>query len=182
MAKDPAVLFYTSDFITGTMAMNFEDKGKYITLLCMQHQHGRIPEETIRFIVGSVSDNLKVKFRIDENGKWYNERMEEETIKRANFTKSRRENGQKGGRPGSKNEEEPNEKKFIPPTYEQVEEVFKESGYLIEAQQFYTFYESKNWMVGKNKMKNWRSAAAGWIHRTKKKDGTVKNIRVVEYN
>ena len=34
-----------------------------------------------------------------------------------------------------------------------------------EAQKFWNFYQSKNWMVGKNKMKDWKAAASGWISR-----------------
>lgn len=34
-----------------------------------------------------------------------------------------------------------------------------------EAEKYWHFYESKNWYVGKNKMKNWKSALAGWINR-----------------
>lgn len=103
--KDPAFLFYPSDFLTGTMAMPFEERGRYITLLCFQHQSGRMSEETIRFLVGSFSDMLRLKFSVDENGLFYNERLEEEINKRSNFLESRRNNGRLGGRP--KNEEKP---------------------------------------------------------------------------
>ncbi len=106
MAKDPAFLFYSSDFLTGTAFMNFEDKGKYITILCQMHQHGRLNEESICFLVGSVSVNLKAKFRIDGGGFWYNERLELETEKRNKYTESRRNNGLMGGR-GHKKEEKP---------------------------------------------------------------------------
>lgn len=99
MAKDPAFLFYPGDFIVGTYAMSFEDRGKYITILSMMHQQGRMNEETIRFIVGSISVNLKSKFSIDEKGLWFNKRLEEEIEKRQKFTDSRRINGSKGGRP-----------------------------------------------------------------------------------
>ncbi len=34
-----------------------------------------------------------------------------------------------------------------------------------ESEKFCDFYDSKNWYVGKNKMKNWKSAASGWINR-----------------
>jgi hypothetical protein len=34
-----------------------------------------------------------------------------------------------------------------------------------QAKKFIDFYSSKNWMVGKNKMANWKSAASGWINR-----------------
>lgn len=99
MAKDPAFLFYSQDFYTGVATMSFEDRGKYISILCLMHQQGRMDEETIRFLVGSVSVTLKSKFEVDENGLWYNERLEEETEKRIKFTESRRLNGSKGGRP-----------------------------------------------------------------------------------
>lgn len=99
MSKDPAFLFYSSDFLTGIVTMTFEDRGKYITLLSVMHQKGRLSEETIWFVVGSVSVMLKSKFLIDENGLWYNKRLEEEIFKRENFVESRRSNGCKGGRP-----------------------------------------------------------------------------------
>ena len=97
--KDPAFLFYPSDFLTGTMAMPFDERGKYITLLCFQHQSGRMSEETIRFLIGSFSDMLRLKFSRDENGLFYNKRLEEEIEKRNNFLESRRNNGRLGGRP-----------------------------------------------------------------------------------
>lgn len=99
MAKDPAFLFYSSDFLTGVLTMDFEDRGKYVTLLCLMHQQGRMNEETIRFIVGSFSDKLKSKFEVDEHGLFYSKRLEVEIEKRNNFTASRRANGSKGGRP-----------------------------------------------------------------------------------
>ena len=99
MAKDPAFLFYSQDFYTGVATLNWEDRGKYISILCLMHQQGRMSEETIRFIVGSVSDNLKSKFSIDDHGMWFNERLEDETHKRNKFTESRRNNGLLGGRP-----------------------------------------------------------------------------------
>jgi uncharacterized protein YdaU (DUF1376 family) len=98
MAKDPAFLFYSSDFLTGTTFLSFEDKGKYITILCQMHQHGRLSEESICFAVGLVSVSLKAKFKVDESGLWYNERLEMETEKRNKYTESRRNNGSLGGR------------------------------------------------------------------------------------
>ena len=98
MPKDPAFLFYSQDFFTGVSTMTFEDRGKYITLLCLMHQHGRMSEESIRFLVGNISVTLKAKFDVDEKGLWYNKRLEIEAEKRNNFTNSRRENGKLGGR------------------------------------------------------------------------------------
>jgi hypothetical protein len=36
-----------------------------------------------------------------------------------------------------------------------------------EGEKFYYFYESKGWMIGKSKMKNWKMSASGWISRNK---------------
>lgn len=107
MAKDPAFLFYSESFLTGTMLMPFDDRGKYITILAYMHQNGRLSEETISLLVGSVSDILRLKFEIDERGFWYNERLEVETEKRKNFLISRVENGKKGGRPPKKQTKKP---------------------------------------------------------------------------
>lgn len=102
MAKDPAFLFYSQDFIVGVQTMSFEDRGKYITILAQMHQQGRMNEESISFMVGSVSDSLRFKFAIDKYGLWYNKRLEEESEKRAKFTESRRNNGLQGGRGNKK--------------------------------------------------------------------------------
>lgn len=108
MAKDPAFLFYSQDFIVGIQTMDFEERGKYITILSQMHQQGRLSEKTIRFLVGNISDTLKSKFSIDENGLWFNKRLEIETEKRNKFVESRRNNGFNGGRP--KNKIKPNGK------------------------------------------------------------------------
>ena len=79
--------------------MPFDDRGRYITLLSLMHQQGRMDEETIRLLVGSFSVKLKSKFKQDENGLFFNERLEFETEKRNKFTESRRNNGSLGGRP-----------------------------------------------------------------------------------
>lgn len=99
MCKDPAILFYTSDFLTGVSDLTMEERGQYITLLCLQHQKGRLSEKTIRLCVGSVSKDVMVRFDIDENGLFFNEVLEKRIEERSQFVESRRVNGNKGGRP-----------------------------------------------------------------------------------
>lgn len=48
MAKDPAFLFYSKDWIEGTAEMTHEEKGVYIDLLAHQHQGGSLPSDTKR--------------------------------------------------------------------------------------------------------------------------------------
>lgn len=80
--KDPAFLFYPQDFVTGTMFFTFEQKGKYINLLCAQHQMGGILDKsTFNQIVGD-DQLLRAKFIETEDG-FFNERLMKEIIKRS---------------------------------------------------------------------------------------------------
>lgn len=99
MAKDPAFLFYSSDFLNGVADLTMEERGQYITLLCLQHQKGSLSEKTIRLSVGSVSVDVLKKFSKDSESNYFQERLKEEIEKRVAFTESRRNNGFKGGRP-----------------------------------------------------------------------------------
>jgi len=99
MAKDPAFLFYSSDFLSGISDLTMEERGQYITMLCLQHQKGNLSEKTIRLNVGSVSVDVIAKFKKDSEGNFFNERLVLEIEKRNLFTESRRNNGLKGGRP-----------------------------------------------------------------------------------
>lgn len=92
MAKDPAILFYTSDFISGTITMTNEQRGKYILLLCLQHQKGKLTEKDMMNICGTYDEDIFLKFKKDSNGRFYNERMEIETNRRKSYSESRRKN------------------------------------------------------------------------------------------
>lgn len=51
---------------------------------------------------------------------------------------------------------------FQPPNVEDVRIYCQEKGYNFDPELFVSFYESKGWMIGKNKMKSWKSACATW--------------------
>jgi hypothetical protein len=91
MAKDPAVLFYTSDFLSGTFTMDNEQVGKYIRLLCLQHQKGKLTQKDMLSICKAYDNEIWDKFKI-EDGLYYNDRMYNETIRRQKFSESRRNN------------------------------------------------------------------------------------------
>ena len=63
------------------------------------------------------------------------------------------------------------EKRFSPPSIEEVDSYIREKGYTVDAERFVNFYESKGWYVGKNKMKNWRAAVATWQKEDNKRNG-----------
>jgi hypothetical protein len=54
------------------------------------------------------------------------------------------------------------EKIFKKPTIPEIKEYVKEKNFKVDATDFFNFYESKGWMVGKNKMKCWQSSVALW--------------------
>lgn len=92
MAKDPAFLFYTNDFISGTQFFTDEQVGIYIRLLCAQHQHGRLSEKHMMHICKTYDKDIFSKFTKDSEGNWYNERLESEIVKRKNYSESRSKN------------------------------------------------------------------------------------------
>jgi hypothetical protein len=95
MAKDPAVLFYTSDFLVGTITMTMEQRGKYITLLCLQHQKQKLTLKDLQMYLTDEDIEVAEKFPLQSDGFYYNLRMYEEALKRKNYTESRRNNRKK---------------------------------------------------------------------------------------
>lgn len=91
MSKDPAVLFYTSDFISGTITMTDEQRGKYILLLCIQHQKGYLTEKDMMNICKIYDIDIWEKF-VKDGDLFYNVRMRVESEKRTKYAESRRNN------------------------------------------------------------------------------------------
>lgn len=58
--------------------------------------------------------------------------------------------------------------RFIKPTIDEIQEYCNERNNGINAEAFYDFYESKNWYVGKNKMKDWKACVRTWEQRQQK--------------
>lgn len=65
-------------------------------------------------------------------------------------------------RPKSSNPSPFGDRRAIPPSPEQVTAYALSIGYSIEGQEFCDFYESKGWVVGKAKMKDWCAAVRTW--------------------
>ena len=61
--------------------------------------------------------------------------------------------------------------RFIPPTKREVEKYCHERRNGISAEAFIAHYESKGWLIGKNKMKDWKAAVRTWEQR--RKEGTA---------
>ncbi|MCR9254364.1 MAG: YdaU family protein [bacterium] len=96
MSKDPAFLFYSSDFMTGVADLTMEERGQYITLLCLQHQKGRLTTKAVALAVANPSQDVLDKFKIDENGLYYSERLEKEMGRRKAYSEKQRERAKEG--------------------------------------------------------------------------------------
>ena len=59
--------------------------------------------------------------------------------------------------------------RFIPPTIEEVSARCIEMGYSVNPDRFVSHYSANGWKVGRNPMKCWKSALAGW--QTRDNDG-----------
>ena len=67
--------------------------------------------------------------------------------------------------------------RFIPPTLEEVQAYCQERGNKVDAEQFIDFYAAKGWMVGKNKMKDWKACVRTW-----ERNHLTKTNRVISFN
>lgn len=178
MSKDPAFLFYSSDFLTGTLLMSMEQKGKFITLLCIQHQKGHMSERDMLQICGTYDEDIFDKFQKDSDGNFFNERLKEEIDKRKAYSESRRNNRMKKEDMNNiclsydvhmENENEieniiENKKvvRFEKPTLLELKTYMTEIGMTDVSEKWFDYYESNGWLVGKNKMKNWKAAVRTW--------------------
>ena len=207
MAKDPAFLFYPGDYVSGTMGMTFEEKGAYMDLLMLQFNRGHMNTHMIQHTIGHLWEQVKCKFIQDNEGLWYNVRLDVEKDKRKTFTESRRNNMKPKNKP---KEDAPYETHMQPHMDSHMENVNEDINkdininkskcsfvqvyeYMslrigtnqakIEAEKFVNYYESNGWKVGKNPMKSWGAAANNWITNTKQyAKGTTNNQRKLDKN
>lgn len=228
--KDPAVLFYISDWLTGTAGMDADCRAWYLDLLLHNYDKGSLPNdiEKLAVLAGvkysefkrfeQVFEHvLKHKFIQNDNGclihpkadkilkgreifkekrsdagklsyvlRYYREK--EKSKMNTEFEKYIKENINLNEL-DIKNEqmlkqvfkqmfelyenENRNENinidinkednsKIIPPKIEDVKNYCKERNNNVDPDKWFDFYTSKGWMVGKNKMKDWKAAVRTW--------------------
>ena len=62
-------------------------------------------------------------------------------------------------------------RRFSPPSLQEVKDEVERLGYAIDPERFIAHYESNGWMIGKNKMKSWKSALVTWHKRQIEEEG-----------
>lgn len=109
--------------------------------------------------------------------------LKRDLVKYDHYIDKQRVNGLKGGRPNKPKETQETQafldkpkkadndtdtdtdndiKVFIKPTVQQIKEYMAKKEMSDSSERFYDFYQSKGWMVGKNKMKDWKAAVRTW--------------------
>ena len=68
-------------------------------------------------------------------------------------------------------------KRFVKPTLSEIEQYCIERNNNINAAQFYDYYESNGWKVGKNSMKDWKAAVRTWERSEYRKPNSKKNSK-----
>lgn len=61
---------------------------------------------------------------------------------------------------------------FIRPSFEEIAAFCLERNNSIDPEQWFSYYESNGWLIGKNKMKNWKAAVISWEKRSGGQDGS----------
>lgn len=174
----------------GTAFFTMAERGQYICLLCYQHQLGHLSEADILTVTTTINPKIMAKFKQDSEGKYYNERLDNETNRRKSFTESRLNNlkgkkhkeGQAEAHMGAHMETETitetitkdkaksiKTKKAItfvrdnPPTLEEVTPYCIEKG--IDPQQFHDANTAVGW-VDKNKTpyRDWKAVVRKWAN------------------
>lgn len=129
-------------------------------------------------ICGTYDEDIFDKFQKDSDGKFFNERLKEEIDKRKSYSESRRNNRKKKDdviiisdtyvqHMENENEIEniiENKKvsRFEKPTLSELKTYMLEIGMADVSEKWFDYYESNGWLVGKNKMKNWKAAVRTW--------------------
>lgn len=67
-------------------------------------------------------------------------------------------------------------KRFYPPTLDEVKQYCKERKNNIDPMAFIDFYSSKGWMIGKNRMKDWKAAVRTWERKRKEQSQSESSL------
>lgn len=107
---------------------------------------------------GSLAVERRLTERNEKSGK-----ARESAFKRWNKNKHDANALQSQSEPNAIKKSKVNKSKvFIIPTILEITEYCKERGNNVDPVKFYNYYESNGWMVGRNKMKNWKAAVHTW--------------------
>lgn len=190
MAKSPAFQFYADNFLSGTADMSVAEVGVYVRLLCHQWSKGFVPNDIkklARLTHGKQKDleSVLLKFSKGEDGHLRNERLENERVKQAKFSESRRANAEHrwSKANASASDVHPGSNALQSSSSDCSQNAIKKEGRgrpetlaevvaygaspqcgvtAIECERFWNHYESMGWLVNGNAMSDWRARLRNW--------------------
>ncbi len=192
--KDSFVLY--TKYLDNIQALSMEQRGMLFTSL-MLYASGQEPEEmdpvtamAFSFIKSQMDKDIE-KYnetcaKRSEAGKLGGRPKKQEEAKKANgFSENQKKQG-KAKKADNEYEydndndllkENTKRKVFSTPTVDDVRAYCLERNNKVDPQSFVDFYESKGWMIGKNKIKDWKAAVRTWERsETKTRQGETAKL------
>ncbi len=166
-----------ANFTDGRFEGNEVKRGQFVTSLPSLSEQTSLSIRQVRtsldhlILTGELTSKSYPKYRIITVVK-YNDYQSDDRQIDSQMTGNRQASDRQvtGNRQQYKNEnkerrEEGKEKTpsvFMPPTLDEVTDYCRERGNRVDPEKWFDFYASKGWMIGKNKMKDWKAAVRTW--------------------
>lgn len=185
MAKEYFCAYHS--YLNSMELLSDEEKGRLFTALLLYSSTGTIADLTgnERFVFPAMREqidrdskkyvakceknrenimqrytNVNDRIRANTNATKEKEKEKEKTKTKE---KEKENKGVPGGTPPP---DKPARARFVPPDESEAIAYFRERGSNAqEAAAFLNYYTANGWMVGKNRMKDWRAAARVWMQR-----------------
>ena len=183
-------------YLEAISPLNDEERGRLFTALLLYSKTGECPHLTgnERFIFPSMKgqidrDRQKYEAKCARNRDNVKRRWESEScVPIRSYTNDAKDKEEDKDKEKEKDKDKDKDsiflgdrkksaKRFTPPTVDQVREYCMERRNMVDPQRFVDFYESKGWVVGKSKMKDWKAAVRTWEKEDSKNAGNSRNDR-----
>ena len=186
--------FYETFYAT-IETLEIEEQLKYFKAICRYGLFGEEPQFSdkkdlaIFLQIQFAIDNQNKRRAINRNNGLHGGRPKSENNRTKPTVTEKKQNAEmnriemKGNEGNSDSDEtlsfsKSSSKKFIKPTVEEIRAYCRERKNSVDAENFFNFYESKGWLVGRNKMKDWRASVRTW----EKKTQSTQNEKVETWN
>ena len=170
--KEYVPIFF--DWVEVTGELNAQEKGRLIDAIVLYAQGGDWQEQikgNERYLFPAFKKQIDRANEISEVRSKATESRRNQTqsndIKRnqneSNDIKTPNNNNNKEEKENNNDKEKvQRERRFAPPTRDEVAAYIAEKGYAVDPDRWMAYYESNGWRVGKNPMKDWKAAVRTW--------------------
>ena len=147
------------------------EAGQFVTSLQSLSEETQLSVRQVRTALdhlvmsGELTNKSHSKYRVITVNNWGLYQVSDKQM-----TNKRQTNDKQTTTDEERNKEINKKNIFIPPSVEEVRAYCLERKNGIDPDTFVNFYSSKGWMIGKNKMKDWKSAIRTWERSRKDED------------